>query len=330
MNRSDSSHAFTAELARSIYRKAYLINRTDQRFRAMLTNGELAVAYYPVRGQEVVAAAAMSALQPEDYLVTTYRGLHDSLAKGIPSRLLWAEFAGKRTGTCKGKGGPMHITYPPAGVMVTTGIVGSGIPIANGLAMAAQIRGENRVAVASFGDGASNIGAFHEALNMASVWKLPVVFLCQNNRYAEHTALSAGTSVTSIAERAAAYGMPGVSCDGLDPEMMYQTMAEAVARARAGDGPTLVEAHTFRLLGHIFGADYSYVPKEELKAAEERASMGGLRHWISERQVTESDLAQIEQEVDAEIDDAVAFALKSDPPDPDEIRFDIYKTEQAA
>jgi len=330
MNKSDSSHAFTPELARSIYRKAYLINRTDQRFRAMLTNGELAVAYYPVRGQEVTAAAAMSALQPEDYLVTTYRGLHDSLAKGIPSRLLWAEFAGKRTGTCKGKGGPMHITYPPTGVMVTTGIVGSGIPIANGLAMAAQIRGENRVAVASFGDGASNIGAFHEALNMASVWNLPVVFLCQNNQYAEHTTLAAGTSVTSIAERAAGYGMPGVSCDGLDPEMMYQTMAAAVARARAGDGPTLVEAHTYRLQGHIFGADYSYIPKEELKAAEERASMMRLRQRISERQVTESDLAQIEQEVDAEIEDAVAFALKSDPPDPDEIRFDIYETEQAA
>lgn len=330
MNKSDPSHAFTPELARSIYRKAYLINRTDQRFRAMLTNGELAVAYYPVRGQEVTAAAAMSALRPEDYLVTTYRGLHDSLAKGIPSRLLWAEFAGKRTGTCKGKGGPMHITYPPAGVMVTTGIVGSGIPIANGLAMAAQIRGENRVAVASFGDGASNIGAFHEALNMASVWKLPVVFLCQNNQYAEHTTLAAGTSVTSIAERAAAYGMPGASCDGLDPEMMYQAMAEAVARARAGDGPTLVEAHTFRLQGHIFGADYSYIPKEELKAAEERASMAGLRHRISEKQVSEADLEQIESEVDAEIEDAVAFALNSAAPDPDEIRFDIYETEQAA
>lgn len=330
MNKPASSHSLSSEMSRTIYRKAYLINRTDERFRAMLTNGELAVAYYPVRGHEVIAAAAMAALETDDYLVTTYRGLHDALAKGIPSRLLWAEFAGKRTGTCKGKGGPMHITHPETGVMVTTGIVGSGIPIANGLAMSSQIRGENRVAVASFGDGASNIGAFHEALNMASVWKLPVIFLCQNNQYAEHTTLAAGTSVSSIAERAAGYGMPGVSCDGLDPASVYEAMSEAVSRARAGDGPTLLEARTFRLLGHIFGADYSYVPKEELSAAEERASMAKLRQWISERQVSEADLTQIEQEVDAEIDEAVAFALESEPPDPDEIRFDIYETEQAA
>jgi len=153
MNKTPSATSLSPEMARIIYRKAYLINRTDERFRAMLTNGELAVAYYPVRGHEVIAAAAMAALEPDDYLVTTYRGLHDSLAKGIPSRLLWAEFAGKRTGTCKGKGGPMHITHPETGVMVTTGIVGSGIPIANGLAMSSQIRGENRVAVASFGTG---------------------------------------------------------------------------------------------------------------------------------------------------------------------------------
>ncbi|WP_254447796.1 thiamine pyrophosphate-dependent dehydrogenase E1 component subunit alpha [Sphingomonas sp. ID1715] len=318
------------DLARTIYRKAYLINRTDERFRAMLTNGELAVAYYPVRGQEVIAAAAMAALRQDDYLVTTYRGLHDALAKGIPSRLLWAEFAGKRTGTCKGKGGPMHITHPETGVMVTTGIVGSGLPIANGLAMASQIRGESRVAVASFGDGASNIGAFHEALNMASVWKLPVIFLCQNNQYAEHTALAAGTSVSRISDRAVAYGMPGIFCDGLDPASVYEAMNEAVGRARAGGGPTLLEAGAFRLLGHIFGADYSYVSRQDLHAAEERASMAKLRQWMIERQVRESDLERIEKEVDAEINDAVAFALDSEPPDPDDIRFDIYATEQAA
>jgi acetoin:2,6-dichlorophenolindophenol oxidoreductase subunit alpha len=330
MSKLEHPPSLSADMARTIYRKAYLINRTDERFRAMLTKGELAVAYYPVRGQEVIAAAAMAALEQDDYLVTTYRGLHDALAKGIPSHLLWAEFAGKRTGTCKGKGGPMHITHPGTGVMVTTGIVGSGLPIANGLAMASQIRGENRVAVASFGDGASNIGAFHEALNMASVWKLPVIFLCQNNQYAEHTALAAGTSVTSIAERAGAYGMPGVSCNGLDPASVFGAMSEAVGRARAGDGPTLLEACAFRLLGHIFGSDYSYVPKEELRAAEERASMAKLRAWIGERQVPDVDLEQIEQEVDAEIAEAVAFALASDPPEPDEIRFDVYEKELAA
>jgi len=318
------------EILLAIYRKACLINRTDERFRTMLTRGELAVAYYPVRGQEVLAAAAMQTLRPTDYLVTTYRGLHDSLAKGVPSRLLWAEFAGKRTGTCKGKGGPMHITHPESGVMVTTGIVGSGLPIANGLALSAQIRGDGRVALVSFGDGASNIGAFHEALNMAAVWKLPVIFLCQNNRYAEHTAYAAGTAAARVADRAAGYGIPGVSCDGLDPEDTYRTVAEAVARARRGDGPTLVEANVFRLLGHIFGADFSYVPREELAAAEERASMARLRARLLERQIAEEALAAAEREAVAEIDDAVAYAMESPFPDPAEIRTDIYQLEQPA
>lgn len=328
---SDPQNApVSPEVLLSIYRKVYLINRTDERFRSMLTKGQLAVAYYPVRGQEVLAAAAMQALRHDDYLVTTYRGLHDSLAKGIPSRLLWAEFAGRRTGTCKGKGGPMHITHPETGVMVTTGIVGSGMPIAVGLAMAAQIRGADKVALVSFGDGASNIGAFHESLNMAAVWKLPVIFLCQNNRYAEHTAYAVGTSAPKIADRAAGYGIPGVNCDGLDPEDTYRTVSQAVARARAGEGPTLIEANTFRLLGHIFGSDYSYVPKDQLAAAEERASMARLRLWLIERQVSEAQLARAEQEADAEIEDAVAFALESPFPDPVEIRTDIYKLEQSA
>ncbi len=328
---SDPQNApVSPEVLLSIYRKVYLINRTDERFRSMLTKGQLAVAYYPVRGQEVLAAAAMQALRHDDYLVTTYRGLHDSLAKGIPSRLLWAEFAGRRTGTCKGKGGPMHITHPETGVMVTTGIVGSGMPIAAGLAMAAQIRGADKVALVSFGDGASNIGAFHESLNMAAVWKLPVIFLCQNNRYAEHTAYAVGTSAPKIADRAAGYGIPGMTCDGLDPEDTYRTVSQAVARARAGEGPTLIEANTFRLLGHIFGSDYSYVPKDQLAAAEERASMARLRLWLIERQVSDAQLARAEQEADAEIEDAVAFALESPFPDPAEIRTDIYKLEQSA
>src|SRR6202044_4284618 len=138
----------------------------------MLTSGDIAMTYYSPRGQEVISAAVSANLQPADYVVTTYRGIHDHIAKGVPLDLLWAEFLGRATGTCKGKGGPMHITHPASGVMVTTGIVGASMPIANGLALAAQVRGENRVAVAYFGDGASNIGAFHEALNLAAVWKL--------------------------------------------------------------------------------------------------------------------------------------------------------------
>jgi len=154
----------------------------------------------------------------------------------VPLKELWAELAGRATGTCKGKGGPMHITHPASGVMVTTGIVGSSMPIANGLALAAQVRGDKRVSVAYFGDGASNIGAFHESLNMASVWKLPVVFVCQNNQYAEHTKYAVCTSAANVADRAVSYSMPGRKVDGNEPLQVCAAAREAIDRARAGDG----------------------------------------------------------------------------------------------
>ena len=313
-----------------IYRKAYMIHRNDERFRALLSQGKLAIAYYPVRGQEVLSAAMMHALQPDDYLVTNYRGLHDHLAKGIPLKLLWAEFAGRATGTCKGKGGPMHITHPETGVMVTTGVVGSGLPIANGLALSSQQRGDGRVTVVCFGDGASNIGAFHEALNMASVWKLPVVFLCQNNQYAEHTAYSVGTSARQIVDRAIGYGMVGRQCDGNDAIDMLLAAREAVARARSGEGPTLIEAKTFRMMGHIFGSDFSYVPAEKLAEAKEQDPVVRLRSLLLDRQFGEEEIAAIEARIEADIDEAAEFALNSPFPDLSELRIDVLKEELAA
>jgi pyruvate dehydrogenase E1 component alpha subunit len=312
-----------------IYRRTALINRSDARFRALLTQGKLAIIYYPVRGQELLAAAAMTALQPDDYLVTTYRGLHDQLAKGVPSRLLWAECAGRATGSCKGKGGPMHITHPDSGVMVTTGVVGSGLPIANGLALASQNRGDGRVTVVSFGDGAANIGAFHEALNMAQLWKLPVIFLCQNNRFGEHTAYAAHTATASIVDRAAGYGMRGVKVDGNDAVATYVAVRQAADRARAGEGPTLLEAMTFRMLGHFFGADFSYVPKEMLAAAAANDPVPAFRLSLLGRQIAESELAGIDAAVEREIDDAVEFALASPFPTPAELDIDV-RAEEAA
>ncbi len=313
-----------------IYRRTTLINRSDERFRALLTQGKLAIVYYPVRGQEVLSAAMMTALNPDDYLITTYRGVHDQLAKGIPSKLLWAEFTGRATGTCKGKGGPMHITHPETGVMVTTGVVGSGLPIANGLAIASQNRGDGRVTVVCFGDGASNIGAFHEAMNMAQLWKLPVIFLCQNNKYGEHTAFAAHTDSESIVSRAAGYGMRGVQCDGNDAVDMYNTAKDAVDRARRGEGPTLIEAMTFRMLGHLFGADFSYVPKEMTEAGIANDPVPRFRKQLLEMQVAESTLADIEAAVEKEIDEAVAFAMDSPFPELDELRIDVVKEELAA
>jgi pyruvate dehydrogenase E1 component alpha subunit len=314
----------------AIYRSAYRIHRNDERFRSLLSQGKLAVAYYPVRGQEVLSASMMHALRPSDYLVTTYRGLHDHLAKGIPLKELWAEFAGRATGTCKGKGGPMHITHPESGVMVTTGIVGSGLPIANGLALASQMRGEDRVTVVSFGDGASNIGAFHEALNMASLWKLPVIFLCQNNQYAEHTAYAVGTAAPSIAARGPGYGMHTIACDGNDAREMFAAARTAVEHARSGKGPTLIEAKTFRMLAHIFGSDFSYVPKEMLTAAEDTDPIPRLRKLLVDLQMSEAELREAEQAIEAEIDAAVEFALTSPFPDLAELRVDVLEAEITA
>jgi acetoin:2,6-dichlorophenolindophenol oxidoreductase subunit alpha len=314
-----------------IYRKATLIKQNDDRFRAMLKAGVLVMPYYSARGQEIIPSAISVNLNKEDYIVTIYRGIHDSLAKGVPMKELWAELAGRVTGTCKGKGGPMHVTHPASGVMVTTGIVGSSMPIANGLAWASQLRGDGRVAVANFGDGASNIGAFHEALNLASIWKLPVIFVCQNNGYGEHTKYEFSTAVANIADRAASYSMPGFTVDGNDPIAMWRVARDAVARARAGQGPTLIEAKTFRFFGHIFGDADNYMDKAEKAAAMAKDPMPIFRNWlIANQHATEADLAAMEAGIEKEIDEAVEFAKASPFPDVAELRHDVYATEVTA
>jgi TPP-dependent pyruvate/acetoin dehydrogenase alpha subunit len=251
--------------------------------------------------------------------------LHDHLAKGVPLRELWAEFLGRATGTCKGKGGPMHITHPASGLMVTTGIVGGGIPVANGLALAAQLDGLDRVTVVNFGDGASNIGAFHEGLNMAAVWKLPVIFVCQNNQYGEHTPLRMATAVDRISQRGQSYDMAAVTVDGNDPVAMWHAACEAVARARAGEGPTLIEAVTYRFWGHLMGDAMEYMPKEERKAAMDADPVPRYRQWLlDEGHATEDDLAAIDGRAAAAIDDAVQYALDSPQPDASELLTDVY------
>lgn len=319
------------EILLDMYRRATLIAQNDERFRAVIKSGKLAMVYYSPRGQEIIPAAVSVNLTNEDYIVTIYRGVHDMLAKGVPVKQLWAELGGRATGTCKGKGGPMHVTHPASGVMVTTGIVGASLPIANGLALAAQLRGEKRVAIANFGDGASNIGAFHEALNMASVWKLPVVFVCQNNGYAEHTKLAYGTSVPNISIRSVAYGMPGITVDGNDPLAMYQAAKEAIDRARSGGGPTLIEAKTFRFFGHVLGDQDAYMDKGEKDAWKARDPVPLFRKWlIDSKNATEAELAAMEAEIEAEITEAVDYTIASPYPDVSELRRDVYEEEMSA
>jgi Pyruvate/2-oxoglutarate dehydrogenase complex, dehydrogenase (E1) component, eukaryotic type, alpha subunit len=313
---------------RDIYRRVMLIKLTDERIRRVIRSGRIMTPHYSPRGQEVIPSAICAQLNPDDYYVTIYRGLHDHLAKGVPLKQLWAEYAGRATGSCKGKGGPMHITHPAAGVVVTTGIVGSGIPIANGLAWASQLKGDGRITVTNFGDGASNIGAFHEGLNLASLWKLPVIFVCQNNRFGEHTTYEKATAVAEVAMRAASYSMPSIRVDGNDPVAMWKAAHEAIERARSGGGPTLIEAMTFRFEGHTNGDDSSYIPAEMMAEFKAKDPVPLFRKFLLDAgHATDADLDAVEAQITAEIDEAVDFALNSPWPELDELNRDIYLEE---
>ncbi len=301
-----------------------LIAAADDALRSAISAGSATLAYYSPRGQEAVSAGFAAALEPDDYLVTTYRGLHDHIAKGVPLRPLLAEMLGRAEGTGKGKGGPMHVSWPDVGLMLTTGVVGSGLPIAAGLAWAASRGSKGRVTVASFGDGASNIGAFHEALNLAAVWELPVIFLCQNNGYGEHTAFAQHLRVEHVADRAVAYGIPGVTVDGNDPVAVYEAVSVAAARARAGKGPTLVEAVTYRLFGHVFGDRMTYVDPTELEEAWRREPVARFRHALVERGLlSDSDADATEQRCLADAVGTLTEVLELPEPSADEVLTDV-------
>ena len=314
-----------------IYRRMLRIERNDDAIRTSIRRGRLTMPYYSARGQEVIPATISHFLNDDDTICTIYRGIQDMVAKGMPLRPLWAEIAGRVDGTCKGKGGPMHLTHPETGVMVTTGIVGSSMPIANGLAWAALLDGSKRVTVAYFGDGASNIGAFHEALNLAGLWKLPVLFVCANNGFAEHTRFENGTAVDQISKRAVGYGMPGYTVDGNSPEAMYAHAAVAVERARAGEGPTLLECKTFRFLGHVLGDDDFYMTKDEKAGAMGKDPLPALRaRLLADGHASEEQLDAMKAEIEAEVADAQEFGLASPLPSPDELRKDVFAQEIAA
>jgi acetoin:2,6-dichlorophenolindophenol oxidoreductase subunit alpha len=309
---------------RSIYRTMVLIAACDEALRSHLSAGAVTLAYYSPRGQEAVAAGFAAALRPDDYLVTTYRGLHDQIAKGVPLRPLLAEMLGRAAGTGKGKGGAMHVVWPDSGLMLTTGVVGSGLPIACGLAWAAQRHGSGRVALASFGDGASNIGAFHEACNLASVWNLPIVFLCQNNGYGEHTAFAHHQRTARVSDRAAAYAMPGVTVDGNDPVAVFAAVKSAVDLARSGGGPTLVEAETYRLYGHVFGDRMTYVPPDELDSAWRREPVGRFRrHLVETGVLLDTDADAMEKECARLVAETLAEVIALPEPGPRELLTDV-------
>lgn len=310
-----------------MYALMVLMKTADDRLSKGIGTGEFMCVYWPSRGQEAIAAAMGVSLRPDDQLVTTYRGLHDLIGKGVPLEEIYGEMMGRIVGAGRGKGGTMHIANPGKGVMLSTGIVGAGPPVAVGLAMSAKRKGLDRVTLVSFGDGATNTGSFHEAANMAALWDLPLVFLCQNNLYAEMTPTSQTMKLAHVADRAAGYGMPGVRVDGNDPLMVTSALDSALQRARGGDGPTFIECVTFRFRGHYFGDRMPYIPKEQLAAAMAADPVPRFRDHLSESGICSADeLDRIDNEALATVETALRTVLAADSPSLDELDHDVYAT----
>lgn len=316
----------TTEQALTIYRSMLRIRAFEEKASELFLAGRLPGFLHTYIGQEAVAAGVSVHLTKEDAITSTHRGHGHAVAKGARLDLMMAELFARKTGYCKGKGGSMHIADLDLGILGANGIVGAGIPIAAGAALSARLQGRPTVTVAFFGDGASNTGAFHEGLNLAAVWNLPVVFVCENNQYAESTPREVHQKVKDIASRAVAYEMPGVVVDGMDALAVFAAAGEAVRRAREGGGPTLLEAKTYRFMGHYVGdPGTSYREAAEVERWKQRDPIRLFRHLLVEaRRVPAATLAAIEAEVAREIAEAVTFAEQSPEPDPEDALRDIF------
>ena len=276
-------------------------------------------------GQEAVAVGVCANLRNEDYITSTHRGHGHCIAKGAQLGKVMAEILGKGTGYCKGKGGSMHIADFSRGMLGATAVVGAGIPIAAGAGLSIKLRGSDQVVACLFGEGASNQGTFHEGINIASVWTLPVVFVCENNLYAMGTRQSTVMKTSNVADRATAYGIPGVVVDGNDVLAVYEKAHEAVARARRGEGPTLMECKTYRHKGHSRFDPATYRAKEEVEEWLRKDPVTRLKKKLLENRVlTEDEDEKMRQEVAAAVDEAVKFAMESPYPAPEEALEDVY------
>ena len=306
------------------YRQMLIIRKFEETIRNLFQQGEIRGSFHPCVGQESTAVGGCWPLRKDDYISCTYRGHGQALAKGLSPRQGLAEMLGKATGCSKGKGGSMHFTDMENGLLVANAIVAAGIPHAAGVAMAATMQGSDRVAVAFFDDGAVNQGVFHETMNIATVWKLPLILVCENNLYSEMTPYRETTSVLALYERAAAYGMHAVRIDGNDVELMYATMEEAIQRARSGEGPTFIEAMTYRLWGHMMGDPEVYRTKEEVAQARVNEPIVRLGRRLIELGYSDEDLARLDAEAEAIIADALQFAKSSPVPAAEEAYTDIF------
>jgi pyruvate dehydrogenase E1 component alpha subunit len=310
-----------------LLRQMLLIRRFEERVRQLYMEGIVKGMLHLCIGQEAVAVGVMSVLKKDEYITSNHRGHGHFIAKGADIRLMMAELFGKSTGYCKGKGGSMHIADIELGHLGANGIVGAGLPIAVGAALAFKdIKKTGQIVVCFFGDGALNMGEFHESLNLAGLWKLPVVFVCENNLYAVSTHVENACAIIDIAKRAESYGMPGATVNGMDVLTVREAAEKAVKRARAGDGPSLLVCQTYRFLGHGRNPDCSlYRTKEEEKEWQERCSINTLQaKLLDENVITKESIDTMEKEIAREIDLAVTFAHESPFPGAEDLESDIY------
>jgi pyruvate dehydrogenase E1 component alpha subunit len=306
-------------LALTLYRQMVQIRRFEEELFRLFLKRPMPGSMHQYIGQEAVAVGVCAHLAKEDYVTSTHRGHGHCIAKGVEIKAIMAEMFAKKTGCCKGMGGSMHIADFGVGMLGANAIVGAGIPIATGAGWSCKARYPGRVSVAFFGEGAANEGAFHEGINLAAVWRLPVVFVCENNLYNFSVHYKKTMLLDNVADRAAAYGIPGQVVDGMDLLAVYGGAGEAIKRARQGDGPTLLECKTYRFMGHSRFEPAGYRSKEEVEAWKKRDPIPMFREWLLKSLLaSEAEFEEIDNAVAKEIEAAVAFAEQSPDPEPDD------------
>ena len=319
------SNKYSKQMLKDLYTTMYRIRTFESKAAECFGKGMVAGNLHLAIGQEACAAGACYALKPTDYIAATHRGHGQAIAKGADSRNMMAEIFGKKTGYCGGKGGSMHIAeFEHLRSLGANGIVGAGIPIAAGSALASRVLGDTHVTLCFFGDGAANEGVFQEALNMAALWKLPVVFFCENNGYAVSTATKRATCTENIADRAKGFDVPGKIVDGTDVLAIYEVIKEAVEYARSGKGPSIVEAKTFRHQGHYCGDPAVYRPASYMEEANKKDAIMRTRITLLENGFSQGEIGEIDKAVEKEIEEALQFAIDSPFPDPSEATKNVY------
>ena len=313
------------DAARALYAKMLEIRQCEEQLNAVFARNLFPGYIHSYAGQEACAVGICSALRQDDWIVSTHRGRGHYLAKGMALKPMMCEMFGKANGICGGRGGEMHAADPALGILGGNGIVGGGIPYATGAAYSAVLDGSDRVCAVFFGEGASNQGSFHEGLNLAAAWNLPLLFVCENNMYAEMTPFRETSRVTDVAARAQGYGIPGLSVDGTDVLAVREAAVESVARARAGQGPTLLELKTYRYGGHFQGDPCNYRTREEEQQWRARDALARFRaHLLQHGLQQEEELAALERRVTATIAEAIEFALQSPDPEPSGAMRHVY------